>query len=112
MVPERPHDSLRRLGPRIRALRVAVGVTQEKLAYECGHSKGYLSDVESGKRVPSLEFLADLMERLDQPLCAVLMPVDGEGQAWPAGPKDAEAPPARALAASPSPAPYRSGRGP
>jgi hypothetical protein len=56
--------------------------------------------------------LADLMERLDQPLCAVLMTVDGEGQAWPAGPKDAEVPPARALAASPSPAPYRSGRGP
>lgn len=81
MHPERPHDSLRRIGPRIRALREAVGITQEKLAYECGHSKGYLSDVESGKRVPSLEFLADLMERLEQPLAASLGPLPGEADA-------------------------------
>lgn len=88
MAPESPHESIRRIGPRIRALREAAGLTQERLAYECGHSKGYLSDVESGKRVPSLEFLAGLMARLDQPLVAPL-----QAPGVPASPRPVAAPP-------------------
>jgi transcriptional regulator with XRE-family HTH domain len=97
--PETPRDSLRRLGARIRALREAVGLTQEKLAYECGHSKGYLSDVEAGKRVPSLEFLAGLMERLEQPLAAPLQP----------SPQEEAERAAALIAADGSAAPYSSG---
>ena len=36
------------IGQRIRQLREEAGLTQEKLAYEIGMSKGFLSDIEKG----------------------------------------------------------------
>jgi transcriptional regulator with XRE-family HTH domain len=46
-------------------LRAEVGITQEKLAWEAGlESKGYLSRIESGQRLPSLETLDRLARRL------------------------------------------------
>lgn len=55
----------RLLGQRIAALRAEVGITQEKLAWEAGlESKGYLSRIESGQRLPSLETLDRLARRL------------------------------------------------
>jgi transcriptional regulator with XRE-family HTH domain len=56
--------ALRALGPRIRALREERGLTQERLARACGRSKGYLSDIEAGHRLPSLPVLAELAEHL------------------------------------------------
>lgn len=42
-----------------------MGITQEKLAWEAGlTSKGYLSRIESGQRLPSLETLEALARRL------------------------------------------------
>src|SRR5262245_35672030 len=53
------------LGRRIAVLRAEVGITQEKLAWEAGlESKGYLSRIESGQRLPSLETLERLARRL------------------------------------------------
>ncbi len=53
------------LGSRIVALRTEQNLTQEKLAWEAGlSSKGYLSRIESGERVPSLETLLRLAQRL------------------------------------------------
>lgn len=50
---------------RIAALRAEVGITQEKLAWEAGlESKGYLSRIESGQRLPSLDTLERLARRL------------------------------------------------
>ena len=47
------------------ALRTAQNLTQEKLAWEAGlSSKGYLSRIESGERLPSLETLDRLAQRL------------------------------------------------
>lgn len=54
----------RRLGARIRELRQEAGITQEKLAAYCDLDKGYLSQVESGKRVPSVPVLALLAAEL------------------------------------------------
>lgn len=55
-----------KLGRRIVQLRVERSLTQEKLAYECGlKSKGYLSEIESGKKIPSLKVLIKIAERLD-----------------------------------------------
>jgi XRE family transcriptional regulator of biofilm formation len=50
----------KQLGKRISAVRHEKGMTSEKLAYEAGISKGYLSDVENGNKLPSLKVLAKL----------------------------------------------------
>ena len=55
----------RLIGRRIATLRAELGLTQEKLAWDAGlESKGYLSRIESGQRVPSLELLDRLARRL------------------------------------------------
>ncbi len=53
-----------KLGKRISAIRRQKGFTSEKLAYENGISKGYLSDIENGKRLPSLKLLETLAKGL------------------------------------------------
>lgn len=45
----RDHQALA-VGQRIRAVRLECELTQEQVARQAGLSKGYLSDVESGKR--------------------------------------------------------------
>jgi transcriptional regulator with XRE-family HTH domain len=59
-------DLGQRIGRRIRALREAKGLTGEELAYAGPPvgSKGYLSDIEAGKRLPSLHALEALADRL------------------------------------------------
>lgn len=42
--------------------------TQERLAYESGISKGYLSEIESGKKSPTVRTLEKLAETLNVPL--------------------------------------------
>jgi transcriptional regulator with XRE-family HTH domain len=39
-------------------------LTQERLAWECELDKGYLSQLEAGKRVPSVPVLFDLASKL------------------------------------------------
>ena len=52
------------LGARIAGLRGKSGLTQERCAWEAGLSKAYLSQIEAGKRLPSLVTLLALAERL------------------------------------------------
>ncbi len=52
------------IGERIRALRLAAGLTQEALAWDCDLDKGYLSHVEAGRRLPSLVVVFALATRL------------------------------------------------
>ena len=47
-------QTLSKLSKRIQVMRKAKGLTLEKLAYENEISKGNLSDIENGKRSPSL----------------------------------------------------------
>lgn len=54
-----------RIGSRITKLRQKKSLTLEKLAYENDISKGYLSDIESGKRLPSLLMLERISQALD-----------------------------------------------
>lgn len=54
----------RALGARIRALRQEMGITQETLAWDSDLAKGYLSQVEAGKRTPSVPALFALAARL------------------------------------------------
>jgi transcriptional regulator with XRE-family HTH domain len=62
----------RRVGARVRAVRVATGITQEALAWEAGVSKGYVSLVEAGKRIPSLPMLVKIAKRLGVTLSQLL----------------------------------------
>lgn len=52
------------IGGRIRALRMATGVTQEQLAWNADLDKGFLSQIEAGKRLPSIAVLATIAARL------------------------------------------------
>lgn len=61
-----------RIGARIRSLREEAGVTQERLAWTCDISKAYLSQVEAGKRLPSLTVLAALAARMGAELSDLL----------------------------------------
>lgn len=44
-----------RFGHRMKELRLKQGISQEELAFRCGLSKNYISDVERGTRNISLK---------------------------------------------------------
>lgn len=55
-------DKVRRNIVRIRQEK---GYTQERLAYESGISKGFLSEIESGKKSPTIRTLEKIAETLE-----------------------------------------------
>lgn len=59
-----PASLARSLGRRIRALREEANLTQERLAWESDLNKGYMSQVEAGKHIPSLPVLLVIAKRL------------------------------------------------
>jgi tetratricopeptide (TPR) repeat protein len=65
-VPRRPSthvDDPAAVGTRIREARQAAGLKQRELTFE-GCTAAYLSRVEAGQRIPSLQILTKLAERL------------------------------------------------
>jgi tetratricopeptide (TPR) repeat protein len=65
-VPRRPSthiDDPAAVGARIREARTAAGLKQRELTFE-GCTPAYLSRVEAGQRIPSLQILTRLAERL------------------------------------------------
>ena len=73
-VPPRtvPHPALRRLGQRIRRLRVAKQWTQEDLAGECGLDRSYVSGLEVGRRNPTYLNLLRIAKTFGMPLVTLL----------------------------------------
>jgi transcriptional regulator with XRE-family HTH domain len=62
------------IGQRIKQLRLEQDLTAEKLAYESDvGSKGFLSDIESGRALPSLSTLERIALRLEVPLFDLLV---------------------------------------
>lgn len=51
---------LQKLGQRVKAHRLRVGMTQEQLGNETGLDRGYISGVERGVRNPSLRSIEKL----------------------------------------------------
>lgn len=43
-----------KVGKRLRELRQAKGISQEKFAYECGLDRTYIASIEQGRRNVSL----------------------------------------------------------
>ncbi len=71
------------VGRRVRGLRVALGLTLERLAYESGTiGKGHLSDLEKGLLRPTVHTLKGVADRLGvQLLDLVTFPEEGPRQA-------------------------------
>lgn len=57
-------DMRKLVGRNVRAARVARGMTQEKLADVSGFSQQYISDLERGRRNPTVVSLYELAEAL------------------------------------------------
>ena len=58
----------REIGIRIRTRRRQLGLSQRALAVDVGVSAAFISGLEKGERLPSLETLVRLSECLEQPL--------------------------------------------
>ena len=54
----------RQFGERVRALRIAKGLSQEELAFKSGMHRTYLGGIERGERNPSLKNVAAIAKAL------------------------------------------------
>ncbi len=62
------------IGPALRKVRRARGVTLEEVAQEAGLSKSFISQVESGGANPSIASLKRIANALDFPLADLFLP--------------------------------------
>jgi transcriptional regulator with XRE-family HTH domain len=66
------------LGKRIHYLRVKRSWSQEELGFESGINKNYISDLERGKRNPTLILLLRLAEALEMDVSTLLKGIESE----------------------------------
>ncbi|WP_416199951.1 helix-turn-helix domain-containing protein [Pseudomonas shahriarae] len=59
-----PTSLRHRFGHRVRALRLATGMTQEAFADRCGFARTYMSRIETGGANPSLDAIKTLADAL------------------------------------------------
>lgn len=60
------------LNEALRLVRAYHALTQTQLSFELGISNSFLSEIESGKKAPSLELLDKYAKRFDLPVSALL----------------------------------------
>ncbi|HEX4737385.1 MAG TPA: helix-turn-helix transcriptional regulator [Allosphingosinicella sp.] len=65
-------DVVALLGRNVRRKRIALGISQEQLAFEAGMKRSYLSELERGKRNPSVRALGRLAGALGVAPAALL----------------------------------------
>lgn len=65
----------KRIGKRVSQERRKKNLTTEKLAYENGISKGYLSDIENGKKLPSIKMLERIADALEVDISVLFKPL-------------------------------------
>ncbi|WP_313453316.1 helix-turn-helix transcriptional regulator [Brevundimonas sp.] len=65
-------DIIVHLGKRVRALRLAAGLSQEELAFRAGMKRSYVSDLERGTRNPTVRALGRLASALGVRASALL----------------------------------------
>lgn len=58
----------KKFGSRIRQIRTDKKISQEKLGFECGLDRTYISGIERGVRNPSLKNIGRLGKALKTPL--------------------------------------------
>lgn len=52
-------------GENVRRIRKEAGVSQEQLAFDAGVAKSYMSEVETGRRNPTIEMIGRLAKALN-----------------------------------------------
>lgn len=62
------------VGENVRRLRLAAGMTQEQLAERSGFSQQYISDLERGRRNPTVVSLWELSQALGTSPVALITP--------------------------------------
>jgi transcriptional regulator with XRE-family HTH domain len=67
-------DMRRLVGNRVREARVARGWTQEEFAEKSGFSQQYISDLERGRRNPTIVSLYEMAQALQTTPVALLTP--------------------------------------
>ena len=55
----------KKLGERVRQLRLEKGLSQEELAFRAGIHRNYLGGIERGERNPALKNIAAIAKALD-----------------------------------------------
>ncbi len=69
-------DDATRLGTRVREVRLARGMTQERLAEAADVSGAYVAQIEGGKAVPSIAALARIASALAVPISSLVAALD------------------------------------
>ena len=64
-------------GSRVRALRHAIGLSQEALADKCGLDRTYVGGIERGERNPSLRNIFRIAVALNVSLSSLVQGVKG-----------------------------------
>jgi transcriptional regulator with XRE-family HTH domain len=67
-------DMRKLVGRNVRAVRQARGMTQEQLAAQSGFSQQYISDLERGRRNPTIVSLFELAQALKSTPIELLQP--------------------------------------
>ncbi len=65
-----------KLGLAIIKLRKEKGLSQEKFALEADVDRRYMSDLENGKRNPSLEIIEKIANKLEIPISKLFLEVE------------------------------------
>lgn len=65
------------VGKNVRALRLAKGMTQERLAFAAELDLTYIGGIERGRRNPSLLVMARIAEALDATIAELVTPPRG-----------------------------------
>ena len=73
-------DLVRLLGENVRRARNRLGMTQETLALDADMKRSYLSELERGKRNPSVRALGRLALALDVEPSTLLLRCDEKGR--------------------------------
>jgi transcriptional regulator with XRE-family HTH domain len=68
------NELAKRIAERVRYFRTRLKISQEKLSYECGFNRAYISRVESGEYIPSIHALYLISVSLKVPLEKLLAP--------------------------------------
>ena len=67
------------IGRVLRSLRQFAKLNQQQTAHELGISKSYLSEIESGKKDPSLDLLREFSNFFDVPLSLIMFLSEDQG---------------------------------
>ncbi len=74
-------DVVQLLGVNVRRYRKLLGMTQEQLAVAAGMERSYVSDLERGRRNPSVLALGRLAHALQiGPHCLLVSPASDDGK--------------------------------